>query len=49
MRRLAWLVLASLVAVGCADILGLDPLGPVTHTDDEDVAPDAAAADASDQ
>ena len=50
MRRLVMLLLASLLAAGCADILGLDPLGPaVRKGDDDDDLPDASAHDASDQ
>lgn len=56
MRRLVILALGTLVVAGCADILGLDPLGPVTRTEDSDqdlpdAAPEASVStpDASDQ
>lgn len=43
-----------LLAAGCADILGLDPLGPAVRdgSDEQDLPPDAgadASADTSDQ
>ena len=44
MRRLVMLLLASMLAAGCADLLGLDPLGPaVRKGDDDDDLPDASA------
>jgi hypothetical protein len=57
MRRLVLgVALAGLLLAGCADILGLDPLGPVVRTgdDEDDHLPDAAAeastpSDAADQ
>jgi hypothetical protein len=48
-------LLVALACAGCADILGLDPLGPAVRdgSDEQDQLPDAAPeaspADASDQ
>ena len=36
MRRVIIVVLAAMLAAGCADILGLDPLGPAVRTDNDD-------------
>jgi hypothetical protein len=53
MRR--WALIGALLLAGCADILGLDPLGPAVRDgdDEQDRLPDAAAEastpDASDQ
>ena len=47
MRRIGLFLLAMMLVAGCADILGLDPLGPAVRDGDDDQAD--AAADASDQ
>jgi hypothetical protein len=56
MRPTRCALLALLLLTGCADILGLDPLGPVVRTgdDEDDHLPDAGAeastpSDASEQ
>lgn len=57
MRRWLFIALSALAVAGCADILGLDPLGPAVRSgdDEQDQLPDAAPEasdpppDASDQ
>lgn len=50
MRRFLVLTIATMLVAGCADILGLDPLGPVVRSgDDEQPQLPDAAADAADQ
>ena len=55
MRRLVVVAFVLLSAAGCADILGLDPLGPAVRSGDDeqvflpDAAAEAEAPDATDQ